>query len=115
MSEAFLWFWGIARKGSRKRAWIAWKKAGLDSIAAELVDAYQAQNERKQVRRAAGLWSPDFQDTERWIRNERWDDALEPVPTIEEVAKHVRRTIEGCPPDIAYERARTWLREKGVA
>lgn len=68
---------GLGEKGSKKLALAAFKAKKIEANDIDyLINRMQDQIEAKLDRRAAGLFDPDFQHLERWIRNERFDDEI---------------------------------------
>ena len=76
-SVGFVRFWKIANRGSKKRAFAEWSKQKLEPKVDALISVYEIQVERKCELRRAGSFVRQFQDTERWLRNQRWEDDLE--------------------------------------
>lgn len=82
-SPAFEAWWKLrAWGGSKKDAYQEWRGAGLerdDELRDRVVAATAAQIEHKAKQVAAGVFVPQWKDAERWLKDERWDDNLEPI------------------------------------
>ena len=85
-SDGFLRFWKIAGKGSKKRTWDEYQKTRAeakergtdeDEMVRYLISRYEIQAKGKQARRDANQFTAEFQDTERWLRNRRYEDKPE--------------------------------------
>lgn len=81
-SSNFNTFWSTyPKKNNKKAAYSEWKKAtdkpDIGTIIAKLTEQIEAKQKLKQ----AGEFTPEFQDPQRWIKNERWNDVPEVVQT----------------------------------
>ena len=81
-SSNFNTFWSTyPKKNNKKAAYREWKKAtdkpDIGTIIAKLTEQIEAKQKLKQ----AGVFTPEFQDPQRWIKNERWNDVPEVVQT----------------------------------
>lgn len=89
-SPAFEAWWKLrAWGGSKKDAYQEWRGAGLerdDELREKVVAATAAQIEHKAKQQAAGVFVPQWKDAERWLKDERWDDNLEPIEAAPAVA-----------------------------
>lgn len=80
-SEEFEQFWSSYRapsKGSKKKAWSAWRALGSKRPPAfVLVAAFEAQEGAAKRKRALKQFVPEFPHAERWLRDERFDDEVD--------------------------------------
>jgi hypothetical protein len=74
------WWGTYPKKNKRSRALRVWNESELESRADEMVAAVEAQIANRKAVRAAGGFVPEWQDPERWLKNERWTDAPIPMP-----------------------------------
>ena len=85
---AFESFWGtfksdLGKKGSRKNALNQFKKISEDKYPL-LTTALKNQISAKQAAKGAGEFYESFPHVERWLRNERYNDALTSSPQTQE-------------------------------
>lgn len=66
------------KKVKMKPAEIEWKKANIPD---NIITLLKAQIHAKAKLKTNGIFTPDWPDPERWIKNERWNDVIETVPT----------------------------------
>ena len=70
-------FWKrYPKKRNKKQAWKEWQKVKVPD---NILDILLKQIDNKGSLRIAGQFTPEFQDPERWIKNERWNDGLEKI------------------------------------
>lgn len=80
-SNAFQAFWSEYPKSIKKKAaFKEWEKCPNKPSIEEILVALRAQKRNKAELSSKGLFCPEWPDPERWIKNERWNDELIPVP-----------------------------------
>jgi len=88
-------------RGAKPKAFDVFSKKKVTREDVEyIIEKYLAQKEAKRQQRQGGEFSPDFQDVERYLRNERFEDEININATglsKSDQAKHdqVRRYLEG--------------------
>jgi hypothetical protein len=77
------WPSGYGDKGSRKNAEAAFLKLKPDKeLFAAMLRARDAQARDKAARALQGAFVAPFQHVERWIKNQRWTDEIEPISAV---------------------------------
>jgi len=76
--------WELSRYGSKKKAYQHWRKAIKNNNPSALVDAYKEQTRCREARRKVGLFAAEAPHLWRWLRDERWEEAVR-WPTDEEI------------------------------
>ena len=88
--EDFEKFWAIfpngelGNKGGKKNAMKEFLKINPYKISLEeLISAVEKQEEYKKIKISKGEFVSQFQNVERWLRNERWTDEIPEQQTLE--------------------------------
>jgi len=86
-------FWSeYPNKVGKKKALEEWKKVkSIKELMPKILSSLKAQKASKKLKKTNGKFAPEFQDPERWIKNERWEDEVEAL--VENDATADPRTI----------------------
>lgn len=78
-SGEFELFWkAYPKHTAKKNAWAEWRKLnGTRPPIETIVKAIENQKKARHRKLSAGQFAPEFQDPERWIKRERWNDEIE--------------------------------------
>jgi hypothetical protein len=79
LMNGFHRFWSkFPRKVGKKKSKDLWIKLNPTDIQMEMIiESLDRQIKHKQKMKQSNTFTPEFQDPERWIKNERWEDVIE--------------------------------------
>ena len=77
--KSFEQFWlAYPKKVGKKQTATQWKRINADQkLYNKIIQALEKQKQERERKKMANIWTPEFQDPVRWLKNERWEDIFE--------------------------------------